>query len=260
MSSGNRSEHICRDINYFSPIVHHLVVNFDKLFYSLIFFYFYLYFLFLPFWWPSNFTRDSWFTKTLVTSKKEMRLLIFMTSTHASSTEGRGQVRKEILVLQNISSERLYASDESSIWIGPFVLIYMFNICIPWAVKGRFMRKGRLAYSDSCAKRNLKYEFGVPLLSESSGSYKICLLVVLWWGNSCQTQSRWVKWSVVIRHYILYNIVCVSSWFKCQVKNISQYTQIIFYSRQNVSASAAVNTRNFCLGTVCNFQRHPIYK
>ena len=191
---------------------------------------------------------DSWFTKTLVTSKKEMRLLIFMTSTHASSTEGRGQVRKEILVLQNISSERLYASDESSIWIGPSVLIYMFNICIPWAVKGKFMRKGRLAYSDSCAKRNLKYEVGVPLLSESSGSYKICLLVVLRWGKSCQTQSRWVKWSVVIRHYILNNIVCVSSWFKYQVKNISQYTQIIFYSRQNVSAAAAVNTRNSVSG------------
>ena len=161
MSSGNRSENICRDISYFSPIIFHLVVNYDKLFYSLIFFYFYLYFLFLPFWRPPNFMCDSWFTKTLVTSKKEMRLLIFMTSTHASSTEGRGQVRKEILVLQNISSERLYASDESSIWIGPSVLIYMFNICIPWAVKGRFMRKGRLAYSDSCAKGilNMRLEY-----------------------------------------------------------------------------------------------------
>ena len=38
-------------------------------------------------------------------------------------------------------------------------------------------RKARLVtYSDSCAKRNLKYEVGVPLLSESSGSYEICLL------------------------------------------------------------------------------------
>ena len=55
----------------------------------------------------------------------------------------------------------------------------MLNIGIPWAVKGGFTRKGRLAYSNICAKRNLKYEVGVPLLSESSGSYKICLLVAL---------------------------------------------------------------------------------